>query len=488
MYEKLARLLRSSLAYTIGNVANRALFIFSMPVMTRYLAPEEYGTLSLVNTVIAILMTFYGLGLHDYAMRFYYERDSEAERKHLMGAVSSFLVLFAFAASIVLSLFGGAVFPRFIKDISFSPYMLIGIWICFAASFETVPDALFRVRDQALLFIGVQTTKSVLAISLSIVSVVLLHRGAEGPLSASLIVSTAAIFFFVAYLRDKVRLNLSPKTIHEGLKFSLPVLLLLLGRVFLDSTDRLLLQHFLDLSEVAFYSVGTTLGSVLIMIAYSINIAWTPFYYETAKIESEEKAKEVFSYASIYLAAAIVYVALIPVILRQEIISILAPPSYYGVVPIVPLIMLGSTFSALFFIPERAMYQQKKTGYLPFLICAGLFLNVVLNFLLIPRLRMAGAAVATASTSFVMLILCLILSQRLYRVPYQYGRLAKVIATALFCYVLSIPLSHWPFLLSFALKLLILLLYPGLLCFLGFFEPRELERVRQVLSERIFQR
>ncbi len=119
----------------------RALFIFSMPVMTRYLPPEEYGTLSLVNTVTAILMTFFGLGLHDYAMRFYYEREAETERKRLMGSVWAFLVLFALTASLFLSFCGGLIFQRLFKEISFSPYMLIGIWTCFAASFETIPDA-----------------------------------------------------------------------------------------------------------------------------------------------------------------------------------------------------------------------------------------------------------------------------------------------------------------------------------------------------------
>lgn len=485
MYHKLATLLRSSFAYTLGNVANRALFIFSMPVMTRYLAPEEYGTLSLVNTVTAILMTFFGLGLHDYAMRFYYEREAETERKRLMGSVCAFLVLFALTASLFLSFFGGLIFQRLFKEISFSPYMLIGIWTCFAASFETIPDALFRVRNQALLFIGVQLTKSSLAISLSIVSVVLLHRGAEGPLAANLLVASGAIFFFLGYLRGKVRVSLSPKIIQEGLRFSLPIVLLLLGRVFLDSTDRLLLQHFVDLSEVAFYSVGVTLGSVLIMIAQSINIAWTPFYYETAKSESPEDAKQVFAYASTYLAAAIVYVGLVPVVLRHEIVSLLAPSNYSKVIPIVPLIMSGSILSALFFIPERAVYQCKKTGYLPPLICAGLLANVFLSLLLIPKLAMLGAALATTGSSFVMFVACFLLSQRLYRIPYQYARLGKVLMGSLLCYALSILASRYSFLPALLLRLATLVLFPVILYGLGFYERRELHRLREMISTKM---
>lgn len=485
MYQKLAALFKSSLAYTIGNVINRALFLFSMPIMTRYLAPEEYGALSIVNTVTAILITFSGLGLHDYAMRFYYEAQSEDERKCLLGSVSIFLVLFSLTVSLALSSLGESIFPKLFDNIPFTPCMLIGIWTSFAASFETVPDALFRVRNQALLFIGVQTTKSVLAISLSIVSVVLLHRGAEGPLAANLLVATGSIFFFLIYLRGKVQLAFSATIVREGLSFSLPVLVLLLGRVFLDSADRLFLQHFLDLSEVAFYSVGATLGSVLIMLAQSINVAWTPFYYDTARSENRDDARQVFAYASTYVTAAIVYIALVPVVFRHEIISLLAPPAYSKVIPIVPLIMLGSILSALFFIPSRAIYQSKRTGYLPALISAGLVSNVSLSLLLIPRLAILGAALAMTMSSFVMLILCFVLSQRMYHIPYQYARLGKLVPASILCYALSIPVSAYPFALALLLKLIILFLFPAILYALRFYEPREIQRLREILLTRM---
>ena len=104
MYQKLKKLFASSSIYTLGNVVNRALFLISMPIMTRYLIPKEYGILSLINAVTAILATLYGLGTTSSAMRFYYEYDSEIDQKRLMGAILGYILLITFFVSAFLSI------------------------------------------------------------------------------------------------------------------------------------------------------------------------------------------------------------------------------------------------------------------------------------------------------------------------------------------------------------------------------------------------
>lgn len=480
MYQKLTRLFKSSSVYAAGNLLNRALFLISMPIMTRYLEPKEYGTLSVINAVTGIMMTCYGLGTTSFAMRYYYEYDSEAEQKQLLGAIFSYILFYTFVVSILLSIFGGSFFQRFFDDIPFSPYMLLGIWICFVGMFEILPDALFRIRDEAVLFISIKFVKSALGITLAILSVVVLERGAEGPLGASLIVAIVFAFYYVFYLRDKIRPNFSFSVIKKCLKFSLPVLFLLLGRGLLDSTDRLILQHFVDLSVVGFYSVGSTLGSVLVMVASSINAAWTPFFYATAKEESEVNAKAVFSYVSTHLGMIILFLGLCAVIFRHEIIYILAPPSYYPIIEIIPFIMIGATLNALFFIPVRGIYQEKKTGYLPIIILTALVINVTLNFLLIPSLQMLGAALATIAASFVMLSMCFIASQKIYYVSYQYVRLLKVLAACLLCYILSLFVHDYTLIISISLKTLVIMFFPVALYFTRFFEPREIKKFKEL--------
>jgi O-antigen/teichoic acid export membrane protein len=277
-------------------------------------------------------------------------------------------------------------------------------------------------------------------------------------------------------MKDKVKLNFDWHLFITCFKFSTPVLFLLLGYVLLESTDRLILQLFVDLSMVAYYSVGTTIGAVLILIARSMDVAWAPFYYATVKEESEDNAKELFAYASTYFATIIIYLGLFPAIFRHEIIYILAPPSYYPIIKLIPVIMIGAIFSALFFIPVRAIYQHKKTIYLPIIIIIGITTNVALNLILIPKFSILGAALATMIASFILFALCFFISQRLYRVRYHYLRLLKVLGICLACFVLHIVTKDYPLFISFMLNILIMILFPALLLLTRFFEKREINK------------
>jgi len=480
MYERLINLFKSSAAYTVGNLLNRAMFIVSMPVMTRYLSPNDYGILSLVNTVTGLLMTFYGLGVHDYGMRYYYEQNTNEGRKRLMGGLATFLILFALAASAGLSFLGKFVSPILLKDVPFSPYMIIGIWSCFFASFETIPDALFRVRDEPFLFVAVKLVRSALTIALAIASVILLHRGAEGPLSASLLVSAASVLYFLLYMKGKASPNLSMRLVKRALVFSLPILPLLTGSFLLEAADRLMLQYYLGLSVVAFYSVGSTLGMVLLMIAHSINTAWAPFYYDTARNADPREASRIFSFASTYFAAVILFCALIPVVLRHEIILLLAPADYSPVIEIVPVIMAGAVLNSLYLFPLRAVFQQEKTSILPWMMFLALGVNVGLNVALIPPLGMLGAALGTAGSGGAMLVCCLVVSQRLFPIPYQYARLGKLLVAFAVCYGLSSLALAAPLAVSLLLRSFIISLFPVILFLFGFFEKAERQKLHEI--------
>jgi O-antigen/teichoic acid export membrane protein len=483
MYTELKNFLQSSFIYSFGNILNRGLYLISMPIMTRYMMPSEYGTLSIVNATVSLLMTFYGLAIPSFVMRSYYEYDTECERRKMLGAIVSFIFLFALIITVLLLIFGDSIFSNIFKDIPFSPYMILGIFICFLGIFEIIPNELFRIKNQAKLFISVTIAKTVLAITLSVVFVVVFKMGAEGPLGGSIIVALIFGVYYLYYLKDQIKLNVSIAIIKQSLRFSLPVLLLLLGRVLLDSLDRLILQRFTTLSIVGFYSIGATLGSVMVMIASSINSAWMPFYFEKAREKDKIKAKTILAYASSYMGSLILFIGLFPVMFREEIVHILAPPSYYPVVSIIPYIMIGAVLNALFYIPVMGIYQGKKTGYLPFIIFSGLSVNIVFNIVLIPKYHMLGAAMANMASAFIMLGSCFVLSQKIYYMPYQYVRLLKVLFVCIIFSYLSFHIPSQIIFVSIAVKTTIMALFPIALYVLKFFEQRELDVITQLCRQ-----
>ena len=61
--EELARLLRGSAIYAVGNVANRLVSLLMLPFLTAFLTPGEFGALSLLTVFSLFLVPLFSLGL-----------------------------------------------------------------------------------------------------------------------------------------------------------------------------------------------------------------------------------------------------------------------------------------------------------------------------------------------------------------------------------------------------------------------------------------
>ncbi len=87
------------------------------------------------------------------------------------------------------------------------------------------------------------------------------------------------------------------------------------------------------------------------------------------------------------------------------------------------------------------IYIEKKTSHLPYITGIGAVINVVTNFLLIPRYGMFGAAWATFFAYAGMAIAIYFVSQKFYPVQYELGRLLKI-GIALAAAIAAFSLRH----------------------------------------------
>ncbi len=104
---------------------------------------------------------------------------------------------------------------------------------------------------------------------------------------------------------------------------------------------------------------------------------------------------------------------------------------------------------------------------------AALVANVVLNLLLVPPLGIVGAGLALVASYLVVLALMYGFTQRLFPVPYEWGRLGRVVLTSAVLVgagELLMPTSGFAGLLG---RAALLAAYPLALLASGFFTPGE---------------
>ena len=106
--------------------------------------------------------------------------------------------------------------------------------------------------------------------------------------------------------------------------------------------------------------------------------------------------------------------------------------------------------------------------------------NLGLNYLLIPRFGMMGAALATIISYVALLVVEVMVNQRVWRLPLEYGRMLKLALAWGIVYSVSLLIASGSVWLDGGLKALLLLTFPVLLFVLGFFEDSELHAIRRV--------
>ena len=478
------RIGKNSLGFSVGTILTQAIGFFLIPIYTRCLTPDDYGILALTAVLGSILAILYPLGINTALGRMYYDYyHDKKELKEYVGTITLSVLGISFTATLLLSVFGESFFALFIKDVAFNPYILLVLWTTFFGILFSFPLVLYQVRERSFTYSLLNVLKFIISVSLVIYFVVFLKEGALGSLKGGFF--SAIIFFVIAgfLLRKDLVFKIKIRKLKESLHFGLPLLPHMLAGWILTLMDRVFLNHYTTLAVVGIYSLGYQFGSVMSLITTSINYAWAPFFMSTAK-ERGEEAETIFSRLTTYYMIAILFISLAISLFARDIIILMTTPKYYDSHRIIPIIVGTYLLNGMYYMIVNQIFYTKKTKYLPIATFGSAVLNILFNYLWIPRYGMMGAAWATLVSFAFTFFFTFIISHKVYPIKYEYSRICKVFVIAGAVYALSIVFSYDDIFYDIALKSLVLLLYPVGLFVMGFFTKSELKVVKQYLHAR----
>ena len=187
-----AQLFKDVAVYTVGLVLRRGLAIVTLPVLARVLTQADLGVVALVSTVRELLAVILELGVPNAAARFYYDCRSREERQRLFGTLFFFLMGTAVLISLVALGVGALLWPRFVPDVPFHPFVTLTIATVFFMMAGVLPRSIFRVTDRVPLFMTLSLVQGVLSAAVTI-ALVVSGMGALGSVVGALV--SAAAFF-----------------------------------------------------------------------------------------------------------------------------------------------------------------------------------------------------------------------------------------------------------------------------------------------------
>jgi O-antigen/teichoic acid export membrane protein len=160
-------------------------------------------------------------------------------------------------------------------------------------------------------------------------------------------------------------------------------------------------------------------------------------------------------------------------LLSRWIVRALAAPEYFQSYEAIGLVSTGVMLYALYLVLVVVLGRTGRTEFNFPATAAGTAANIGLNLALIPPLGIVGAGIALVASYAVVLVLMYVFTQRLFRVPYEWGRLAQALVLAAALVAAGELLLPTDGLDGLAARTAVWLLYPLTLWGTGFLSDEE---------------
>ena len=281
-----------------------------------------------------------------------------------------------------------------------------------------------------------------------------------------------------SYIRKEIVLGFLKIEAKKMLRFGLPLIPANLSVFVFNSIDRYFLNYFSTLHEVGLYSLGYRFGTIItILLASPIALIW-PVMFLSVKDHSNAKTFYVRAVTYITFLSLLMFLGLS--LLSKEVIHIFSNKEYWDAYKVIPIIVLAYTLWTLPKITNVAMTLKRKTKATAIIFFLGAVINIGLNFALIPKYGMMGAAYATFITYALMVAILFFYNQRLIGVSYEWNRIFKMAIIAALIFVLGYFVVINNLAMSIVFKIIIILLYPLFLYIIRFYTEGEIRRVKQI--------
>lgn len=481
----LRRVISSSGFYAAGNLLNRGLAFILLPVYTRFLDQDEYGSLELLNSLTGILFAVLLLGLPSAVTKCYHrDASSPEERASILPTAMLLDLPVLLAGGLLLFVFAEPLGRLTIGTAGTAPLIRLVAVTTILSSLFTIVLASFRAREKAFAFVLLNLCQFGPAMMLNIVLVVVFGLGVQGVLWGNLASFAVALAIALWAARRGLSLRLNRRLIRPLLLFGAMVLPASLAAWIMGLSDRYVLRIFVSLDEIAIYAVGYKIGMILhVLFVWPFQLAWPAVSFSISHRQGHQHSYAVvLTYFSLALVSGWLALSLI----ARPGLELVTGQGYGNAYRIVPWVALGYVFMGIHFCVSPGIHIAEKTKYLPILFGLAAALNLGLNLLIVPRFGFMAAAWSTAVTFLVLAVATALLSQWVYPIQYEYGRLAKLSLVAALVYAAAVALEPQ----SRALALLwhggwVFLGFPSLLLGAGFLTTGERATIRRELGKRI---
>lgn len=483
----LKKLAGQTAIYGLSSILGRFLNFFLTPLHTTTLSQADYGINTDIYSLIAFLMVVLTFGMETTFFRFYQQKQNEGDARKIFSHTLFPVITFSIVFMGILWLFipGVANILKYGDHPEYPIYMGLIVMI---DAVSAVPFAKLRAQNRAVRFVSIRMAQIGIFVLLNFffywLCPLLLEKGiATDAVNAIYNPELGVAYIFIANLiaSGVMLLLLTPEfkklqfifdwaLEKRYLIYAAPLVIAGLAGIANEMIDRQFIKYLMPedsfRAELGIYGANYKIATFMMMFIQAFRFAAEPFFFAQNKAQDQRKTyAQILKFFTIF--QVLIFVGLVGFI---DVIKIFIDEKYWTGLSLAPILIFANLLVGINLNLNIWYKLEDKTRYGAYITFLGFFFTVVLNLLLIPRIGLMGAAIATLVSYAAMTAYAYYLNQKHFHTPYETGRILLYL-------VLSVGLAYICFEYTrerYFINTLMLLAFVG---FLAFSERKELKTI-----------
>ena len=414
--------MKNTLIFTVGSFGSKFLAYFLTLLYNSFISPEEMSLVEIIRDSGNALIPAAFFCASEAILRFGLDKKEKKDEVFTAAVVITFCGMTLLA--VLSPLFN--LLDNFIEGHGFMLYVFI-----FTSCFRQNCQQAVRAKNQLRLFAldGILATLTLLIFNLLFIAV--FRMGTIGYF-ISLILSDLCSILFLTYMADLGRLlhleKINFRLVKRMLAYSLPLVPSMIMWWITSASDKFFVKGMLGDAANGVYSFAYRIPSLVAMVTTIFQQAWQI----SAITELKENGVSRF-YGRVYsiyqsvmfMAGAGIIMLCVPL---TNILAGNAFPEYKDAYVYIPILTIATVFSCFATFLSSIYAATKKSLNSMWTSIAGAVTNIILNFLLIPKIGVQGAAIATLASYLLCYLLRLADTRKAVRFKVNHVKAAANVA------------------------------------------------------------
>ncbi len=425
MKEQILSLGKDSVTYGVGSVITRFIGLFTLPLFTAYLKPEEYGVLAMLALLTMVAQPLFSLGLSAAMGPSYFERDNHLNKSEVVWSVFFINILSGIFLVAIAWLFPTTLGQLVRLPAEYAP--LVGLTLTGCALTILVTSFAQRVQfeKQAKLYTAATLATALVTILVSVIMVVFMGWGVKGMVIGQLAGNLVTFLVFLIIGLKTTKPVISFARTGELLRLGLPLVPSFAFLFILMHSNKYILEWHAGMNAVGVYSVGFSIGSAISIVTGGIATAWYPFFM--TYMERQSEARVIFGRIFTYYIFGVGFISLLFFLVAKPTILLLTQEAFHDSYVVVGFVALAYFAQTIFNFFLPAIYFKKHIRFVSIVQGLAALISLPINFFLITHLDILGAAIGLSVCNFLMAGMMygwnLLNSDRYPIIKYEWGRI-----------------------------------------------------------------